>query len=298
MWGVILRVRGAEMDWRIPEGFNISAATEVAVDYARLVASELFRLPHRYGYDVGSTYTVLAQTWDRATAPVRSLAFGREVKGQEEVGLIPDAYYIKSQGYADLYSFALRSPKWSRRSSELAWRGSVTGQGTFASPGEVPRVKLALACRSIADADVALTGIHETMNFPGLELAAFLENHRLLAKAWPIRDFARHKFTLDIDGHANAWGLLEKLIFGCCVLKVHSPFEQWYYPRLHPWEHYVPISADLSDLPEAVQWCRDNDAHCEWIAANGARLAATLRLQAELPRSCLEFLRIAKTCPG
>ena len=297
MWGVLLRVHGAEFEWSIPEGLWLSAATKFTVDYARLVAAELFRLPHRYGYDPASTYTVLAQTWDRATAPVRSLALGRDVRGHEEVGLIPDAYYIQSSGYADLHSFALRSPKWSRRSSKVVWRGSVTGQGTVASPGDIPRVQLALACRAIAGTDVALTGVHETMKFPGDELVAFLKDQHLFSQGWPIRDFAHHRFTLDIDGHANAWGLLEKLIFGCCVLKVHSPFEQWYYPRLHPWEHYVPVSADLSDLADAVQWCRDNDAHCEWIAANGARLAATLRLQAELPRSCLEFMRIARAEP-
>ena len=298
IWGVVLRVRGADVDWRVPEGFNISAATEVAVDYAKLIVSELCRLPHRYGYHTNSTYDVLTQTWDRATAPARSLAFGRKVVGEEKVGVIPDAYYIKSHGYAELYTFALRSPKWSRRSPELVWRGSVTGQGAVASPSDIPRVQLALACRHIAGTDVALTGVHETMKFPRDELVTFLKNEHLFSQGWPIRDFAHHKFTLDIDGHANAWGLLEKLIFGCCVLKVNSPFEQWYYPRLHPWEHYVPVSADLSDLAEAVQWCRDNDAHCEWIAANGARLAATLRLQAELPRSCLEFMRIARAVPG
>ena len=298
MWGVSLRVRGAELNWRVPDGYWISAATKFVVDYARLIAAELFRLPHRYGYDPASTYTVLAQTWDRATEPLPSLALGRDVRGHEEVGLIPDAYYIESSGYADLYSFSLRSPKWSRRSSEVVWRGSVTGQGNVASPSDIPRVKLALACRDIVGVDVALTGVHETMKFPRHELTEFLEDEHLLSTGWPIRDFALHKFTLDIDGHANAWGLLEKLIFGCCVLKVSSPFEQWFYPRLHPWEHYVPVSADLSDLSEAVQWCRDNDAHCEWIAANGARLAATLRLQAELPRSCLEFMRIARPAPG
>ncbi len=280
------------------ERTQVSAAVKAAIRYIKLMALELARLPHRYGYDDGATYELSVQTWDRARVPARSLAFGRLAQGHERVGLIPDVYYIDSDGFSDLHRFALRSPRWRRRSANLAWRGSVTGQGAFTSPDDIPRVKLALACRGLPGADVALIGVHETLEFPQDRVADFIDKHGLLAASWPVHDFAFYKFVIDIDGHANAWGLLEKLILGCCVLKVESPFEQWFYPRLHAWEHYVPIAADLSDMAQAIQWCRENDDHCEWIAANGARLATTLRLQAELPRSCLEFMRTADATPG
>jgi hypothetical protein len=36
------------------------------------------------------------------------------------------------------------------------------------------------------------------------------------------------------------------------IFKVESAygFQQWYYERLQPWVHYVPVAADLSDLRE------------------------------------------------
>ncbi len=295
--GLACTVRAGQAAFHVPPGFGVAEANAVAEDYLRLIAAELNRLPHRYAYDPASVYSVLVQTWDRALVPVRSLAFGRDVLGHGEVGLIPDAYYIASHGYAVIYDLGLRLPAWARRSPLAVWRGSVTGRGGFERPADIPRVRLALACRDLAGTDVALIGVHETMQFPRAVLDAFLTKERLLAPAWPVRDFAFYRFVIDIDGHANAWGLLEKLILGCCVLKVESPYEQWYYPRLRPFVHYVPVAADLSDLGDALAWCQANDARCQWIAANGARLAATLRLQAELPRSCLAFMRTAQAAP-
>ena len=294
IYGVICRVRGGDVETHVPSHFKVSAATDLATSYVRDIAQELLRLPHRYGYDPNASYTVLVQTWDRALTPTPSLAFGREVKGQEMVGLIPDVYYISERGYANLYKFGLRTPLWSKRSAAVVWRGSVTGQGPFSSPAEIPRVKLALTCRDMAGADVALIGVHETMRELEPMLTDLVQEQSLLAPRWPSINFCYYKYSIDIDGHANAWGLLEKLILGCCVLKVDTPFEQWFYPRLHAWEHYIPIAADLSDISEALQWCRRNDAHCQWIAANGVRLAASVRFQAELARSCLEFMRVAQ----
>ena len=292
-WGLECRLYNAKLECHVPNGFQASAAHKETISYLEQIATELSRLPHRYGYDPATSYRVLVQTWDRARLPVRSLAFGRLASGHERVSLIPDAYYISSSGYSGLYQLALKLPSWSSRDSRVVWRGSVTGQGPFASVTDIPRIKLALASRALNDADVAITSVHETMWLFGEMLHGYLADEGLLGDFWPMHMFSRYRYAFDIDGHANAWSLLEKLILGCCVLKVESSFEQWYYDRLHPWQHYVPIAADLSNLAERVQWCRDNDEHCQWIAANGIRLAATLRLHAELPRSCLAFMKVA-----
>jgi hypothetical protein len=92
--------------------------------------------------------------------------------------------------------------------------------------------------------------------------------------AW-IRD----KFAIDIDGQTNTWAnLLVRLHQGCCVLKVESQFgyRQWYYHRLRPWEHFVPVSADLSDLADRVDWVRTHDAAAAEIARNGRNLARSM----------------------
>lgn len=106
-------------------------------------------------------------------------------------------------------------------------------------------------------------------------------------------NFGTYRYAIDIDGHANAWGFLEKLILGCCVLKVASPYEQWFYGELQPWVHYVPIEADLSDLADKIDWCLANEQACEWIAGNGRTLAASRSYEREVVRSCGPVLSAA-----
>jgi hypothetical protein len=42
---------------------------------------------------------------------------------------------------------------------------------------------------------------------------------------------------------------------------------------MKPYEHYVPIAYDLSDLVAKVEWLQKNDAEAKRIAANGKKLA-------------------------
>jgi hypothetical protein len=85
-----------------------------------------------------------------------------------------------------------------------------------------------------------------------------------------------HKFAIDIDGNTNAFSnFFTRLLMGCCVLKVASEanYRQWYYDRIQPWTHYVPVKADFSDILEKIAWCRDNPEPCAAIAARGQAFA-------------------------
>ena len=81
-----------------------------------------------------------------------------------------------------------------------------------------------------------------------------------------------HAWLIDIDGNVNSWGLLWKLLSGCCVLRVMSHRQQWFHRRMVPWRHMVPVAPDLSDLPEQIHWCLHNRQHCEFIATQGQQL--------------------------
>lgn len=43
------------------------------------------------------------------------------------------------------------------------------------------------------------------------------------------------------------------------VLKQDSIYYEHFYNELRPWEHYVPVRADLGDLLEKIQWAREHD---------------------------------------
>jgi Glycosyl transferase family 90 len=45
---------------------------------------------------------------------------------------------------------------------------------------------------------------------------------------------------------------------------------------LQPWVHYIPVSNDLSDVEEKVQWIVDHDIDAQQIARNGRLWIADL----------------------
>ncbi len=296
----MFRMTGGRMETSIP-GFLASAGgTYHLLAYMERCAGELMRDPLRYGYDPRASYTVLVQSWDRALSPARSLAWGRSKLGQPAVRMIPDFYYTHGEGFSRLREEALASPSWKDRDPTVAWRGSLNWGETFSRPDEIPRARLVILAKAMAGTDMRLTKVGETMHhaLPFQDLVDYLADEDLGGDSWPMWRFGEHRYVVDIDGYGNAWGLMEKLILGCCVLKVDTPYEQWFYDRMHPWMHYVPVKADLSDLEEKVVWCRENDAQCEWIGANGRRLADSAHFQAELQRSCEQIMITARAARG
>ena len=294
MWGVTVRFSGGRIQHSVPAWLLNAAATYGTIGYVERLVAELQRDPGRYGYDPAARYTAFIQTWDTAWHNTRSLAFGRRRVGEPLVELMPDPYYLGHEGYRQLRDLATRVPAWQVREPLVGWRGSVTG-AALPTVEQIPRVALALACRDIPGTDVKLFGVHSTMHHsfePG-QIEGFIAKHNLVGDRWFMPAFADYRYVLDIDGHANAWGFLEKLILGCCVLKVGSTFEQWFYHRLRPWVHYVPVRADLSDLEQIIDWCYANDEQCAWIAGNAAQAAAAMRFEDEVPPSCQALLSVA-----
>ncbi len=225
----------------------------------------------------------LLQFDDSTHQCLRSVAFGRPVGAAPLVELMMDPYFHYSDGFAELRTLSASGalPPWPERADTLFWRGRGSHRGVRTDGGpvtelrEVPRIALALALRDHPHADVGITGPwmqRETNE----EAQAFLERERVFRPHAPMAEHARFRFQIDIDGVANAWATLERFLCGSCVLKLGTPFEMWFYPLMRPWEHYVPVAADASDLPERLDWCLSHPAEAESIAAAGRALALSL----------------------
>jgi hypothetical protein len=144
-------------------------------------------------------------------------------------------------------------------------------------PGVIQRLRMAQHCRD-TEIDFRFVPAHFLPYDNALQMGG------LLADPIPALDWATAKFAVDIDGFTNAWSnFMQRLKLGCCILKVDSQFgfTQWYYDQIRPWEHYVPIRADLSDLHQQIDWVRSNDAQAAEIAANGQRFASRLTMDSE-----------------
>jgi Glycosyl transferase family 90 len=199
---------------------------------------------------------------------------------------IPDPHFYHQQGFPDQRKLGQSAPPWSGRSDRLVWRGGLNGAGRLTlDPGEVgdlsvlPRQRLVLMLSWIANCDVKFSEI-------AIDRGVWTETCR--QAGWlgePVSEasWLNSKYAIDIDGHANTWSnFLVRMLFGCCVFKVESGFgfRQWYYDRLKPFEHFVPVRADLADLIEKIEWARSHQNEAQEIAAAGQRFAMALDFEA------------------
>ncbi len=214
----------------------------------------------------------------------------------ESVWLVPDPDFYTSRGYAALRQQA--PPDWLERRPEIIWRGSPNGQGLISSammnPDDaalIQRVRMCLLLRGQQGIDARLVTSDRTEPF-SLEDQQRLAQAGITGQAVDQAEWWQRRFAIDIDGYTNAWsGLFTRLLMGCCVLKVASPtgHRQWYYHRLQPWQHYIPVAADLSDLQQRIEWCWAHERECERVAGQGRELALAMDFDTEYHRAAQAF---------
>jgi len=199
--------------------------------------------------------------------------------------LIPDSHYFSTRGYrkaADHYR--VHEVPWADRRQIAFWRGTATGRELVDSWQDMDRVRLCrLACLHSDLFDIGLT---EPGDVGPCDRAA-IGAAGLLRPYVPYTEFQRYRYQIDIDGNSNSWpGLFQKLLTASPVLKIASRygFKQWYYDRLVPWDNFVPVAADLSDLVERVHWLKAHDSEAERIGDAGRALALSMTIAAETAR--------------
>ncbi len=205
--------------------------------------------------------------------------------------LIPDPVFMQTAGYADAKrTFSTQPVAWDNRTPIAFWRGQTTGWANakgdpVRSWEELPRVRLCRIARSEAAGglvDAGLTGLAQIVNDSEREA---IRREGLLDEHVPWREFQKYRYQIDIDGNSNSWpGLFIKLCSGCPVLKIKSSrgFRQWYYDRLNPWQHFVPVEADMSDLLDKVSWLKQHDDFAREIGRRAKQLVLSMTEDAEI----------------
>jgi Glycosyl transferase family 90 len=202
-----------------------------------------------------------------------------------DAALLPDPYFHGSRGFEKMRHLSQVNPlKWQERSGLIRWRGGANGNGTLAfgendggRPEVKQRIRLVLISNAIPETDVRL--VAHTSKHSRDVIAPNCLGASISETSW-LAD----KYAIDIDGVTNTWSnFLIRMHFGCCVLKIDSPtaHRQWYYDRIRPWEHFVPVKADMSDLAEKIDWVRSNDPEAEAIGLQGQAFARSMTFESE-----------------
>jgi len=147
---------------------------------------------------------------------------------------------------------------WSEKTEKLFWRGRDSRQ---------ERLDL-----------VRLAKKHpESMNASITAFFFFRDQEKDLGREPYVSffDFFNYKYQMNIDGTVAAYRLPFLLAGGALVFKVDSPYYEHFYHSLVPWQHYVPVKADLSDLLERIQWAKDNDQEAHEISRRASEFVRT-----------------------
>jgi hypothetical protein len=221
---------------------------------------------------------------------VSNARFAASVRFAQHVGL-PDPHYFQNYGFLAELEAGKDAPHWEARSGDLTWRGAMNGNGWISlaaedvdNPAVMQRLRMVMRLKDVAGTDVRFVDVARS----SADFGSFAAAQGLLGRPMAAREWLGRKFAIDIDGYTNTWSnLLVRLLYGCCVLKVESQFgfRQWYYDALKPFEHYVPVAADMADLEDKIEWVRSHDAEARAIAERGQALARTLTFESQARRA-------------
>lgn len=189
-------------------------------------------------------------------------------RGDPSARLLPEAHYLSRAGYRRL-KLQLRTERrpWQLRRDRAAYAGADHDAPSPHTAGPVLRRQLlAMVERDRLPVDAALN------------------------RAVSRRSQLRHKYLIDIDGFVRTWDAWAwKMLSGSVVLSPATIWETRFTRAFEPWQHFVPVAADLSDLAERLDWCRANDEKCRAIATRSRRRALEVYNRRRVERQTAEI---------
>mmetsp|Transcript_14859 Transcript_14859/g.32061 ORF Transcript_14859/g.32061 Transcript_14859/m.32061 type:complete len:547 (+) Transcript_14859:210-1850(+) len=89
-----------------------------------------------------------------------------------------------------------------------------------------------------------------------------------------LEELAKYKYHIDIGGGGGTtWsGTLEKLALPGLLFHHETETRDYYYNRLEPYVHFVPVKQDLSDLKEKYDWAEQNPEKAKEISERATAL--------------------------
>jgi hypothetical protein len=168
---------------------------------------------------------------------------------------------------------------WEKKLSKGVWRGGLTEHDS-SKVFESQRWRMTKLVHELNHSkelfDIGLTYI------PGLLSNMDIDTSPvggLVHSIDPMTEFMKYKVILDMDGNSWSARFGQLLCFNSVVVKVQPQYEDYFFPDLVPWKHYVPVRLDLADLVENMEYILDpqNDNIAREIVA-AANQWCTVRL--------------------
>ncbi len=89
------------------------------------------------------------------------------------------------------------------------------------------------------------------------------------------KDLAKFRYQIDLGG-GNSAGTLEKLAMPGALFHHTTATKEYYFNRMKPYEHYIPVAPDLNDLWKKYIWAEsESPDRAKTISEEGTKLAAS-----------------------
>ncbi|KAJ7685956.1 glycosyl transferase family 90-domain-containing protein [Mycena rosella] len=187
--------------------------------------------------------------------------------------LFPTEYYYERSWWGAHYSRPDDVP-WEQKKPQIYWRGMSNG-GMIIGENyhHFVRFKLIDVGREHPDLmNVAITTFAETLCEEGCDREAIMAEYNITGDGEPREDLYGYKYAIDVDGTTFSGRFLGLLKSGSLVFK-STLFEEYFNDWIRPFEHYVPVLPDLSDLVEKIEWANANPEEARLIQQRGLEMA-------------------------
>ena len=160
-------------------------------------------------------------------------------------------------------SFEIDTTPWRQKRDAAVWRGGMGGTTRRNANGEYVQ-RAALVRRLDEWARDPHLDVRVVQLGDGSE-EAWLSKEQLMG----------YKMIVSAEGNDVASGLKWNLLSSSTVVMPPPTVASWGLETLLvPWVHYVPLHANMSNLPQMARWCLDHPDECEAIGVRGRCFAA------------------------
>ena len=172
-------------------------------------------------------------------------------------------------------------PSWNNRINELCWRGGCSGIN--------------------GNNSLRVNFVKKIFNYPGSQNVRlsnwWSENKNIPTEYFADRihytDFLKYKIFFIIDGNVTSSNYMWGFASGCVPFLI-SNSSCWFSELIKPYEHYIPVNYDLSNLIEQIEYIKNNDNVAEKIAKNALMFSQIHFSSAYQKKYLLENLSLYK----
>ncbi|KAJ7043992.1 glycosyl transferase family 90-domain-containing protein [Mycena alexandri] len=183
--------------------------------------------------------------------------------------LFPGPYDYDQSWWSGSFDYP-NNVEWKDKKPQIYWRGMSNGGHIIGQNyHKFPRFRLVALARNHTDLiDAKMTRFAETHCTEDCDRDHIIEEYDITGPQSAKEEVYKYKYLLDVDGNTFSGRFLGLLKSGSLVFK-STVFDEYFNDWLRPYEHFIPVLPDLSDLIEKIHWAMEHEDEARLIQERG-----------------------------